>query len=124
MKRLLGFITALGLYGILFYFVFTNALEKEINFDVYIKYRKVILNGWVTTLSISAVSLGLALFVGLLLYLMRESKFKVLYYLSEIHKTFIFGTPLVVIAMVAYYYIGDAFNVDSKFWVEIGRAHV
>lgn len=117
MKRLLGFITALGVYGILFYFVFTNALEKEINFDVYIKYRKVILNGWVTTLSISAVSLGLALFVGLLLYLMRESKFKVLYYLAEIHKTFIFGTPLVVIAMVAYYYIGDAFNVDSKFWV-------
>ena len=117
MKRLLGFITALGLYGILFYFVFTNALEKEINFDVYIKYRKVILNGWVTTLSISAVSLGLALFVGLLLYLMHESKFKVLYYLAEIHKTFIFGTPLVVIAMVAYYYIGDAFNVDSKFWV-------
>ena len=84
MKRILGFIAALGLYGILFYFVFTNSLEKEVNFEVYIQYRKVIFNGWVTTLGISAVSLGLALLVGLLLYLMRESKFKVLYYLSEI----------------------------------------
>ena len=117
MKKILSFLAAIGLYGILFYFVYTNALEKTIDFSVYKQYYRVILNGWLTTLSISAVSLILALFVGLMLYLMHESKIKVLHYLAEIHKTIIFGTPLVVIAIIAYYYIGDAFNVDFKFWV-------
>lgn len=117
MKKITSFLLALGLYALLFYFVYTNALEKEFNFSIYKQYYRVILNGWFTTLAISAVSLVLALFVGLVLYVMHISKFKVLYYLSEIHKTMIFGTPLVVIAMVAYYYIGNAFNVDSKFWV-------
>jgi len=117
MKKMFSFLAALGLYGILFYFVYTNALEKTIDFTIYKQYYRVILNGWLTTLSISAISLILALFVGLMLYLMHESKIKILHYLAEIHKTIIFGTPLVVIAIIAYYYIGNAFNVDSKFWV-------
>lgn len=117
MKKITSFLLALGLYALLFYFVYTNALEKEFNFSIYKQYYRVILNGWFTTVAISAVSLVMALFVGLLLYVMHISKFKVLYYLSEIHKTMIFGTPLVVLAMVAYYYIGNAFNVDSKFWI-------
>lgn len=117
MKRVLSFAVALGIYLALFAFVFANALEKTIDFSVYQQYYRVIWNGWVTTLSISAVSLVLALFVGLILYLMQQSKHKVLMYLAEIHKTIIFGTPLVVIAIIAYYYIGNAFGIDSKFWI-------
>ncbi|HAS74043.1 MAG TPA: amino acid ABC transporter permease [Clostridiales bacterium UBA8960] len=119
MKKLASFLIAFGLYVLLFYFVSTNALEKSVDFSVYEQYYKVILNGWLTTLTISAVSLVLALFVGLLLYMMHQSRFKVLYYLSEIHKTIIFGTPLVVIAIIAYYYIGNAFGIRSKFWIGV-----
>lgn len=117
MRKIISFFSALGLYAIFFWFVSTSALEKTIDFTIYKQYYRVIFNGWITTLTISAVSLVLALFVGLVLYFMRESKFKILVYLSEIHKTIIFGTPLVVIAIIAYYYIGNAFNIDSKFWI-------
>ena len=117
MRKIISFFSALGLYAIFFWFVSTSALEKTIDFTIYKQYYRVILNGWITTLTISAVSLVLALFVGLVLYFMRESKFKIFVYLSEIHKTIIFGTPLVVIAIIAYYYIGNAFNIDSKFWI-------
>lgn len=117
MRKIISFFSALGLYAIFFWFVSTSALEKTIDFTIYKQYYRVILNGWITTLTISAVSLVLALFVGLVLYFMRESTFKIFVYLSEIHKTIIFGTPLVVIAIIAYYYIGNAFNIDSKFWI-------
>lgn len=117
MRKIISFFSALGLYAIFFWFVSTSALEKTIDFTIYKQYYRVILNGWITTLTISAVSLVLALFVGLVLYFMHESKFKIFVYLSEIHKTIIFGTPLVVIAIIAYYYIGNAFNIDSKFWI-------
>ncbi|MDW7660861.1 MAG: amino acid ABC transporter permease [Bacillota bacterium] len=117
MKKKLSFAAAILIYIMFYIFIAMSALEKSIDFSAYQSYYRVILNGWFTTIAISFVALVMAIFVGLILYLMRESKFAVLYYISEIHKTIIFGTPLVVIAIIAYYYIGNAFNVDSKFWV-------
>ncbi|MBE0450314.1 MAG: amino acid ABC transporter permease [Clostridia bacterium] len=117
MKKKLSFATAILIYIMFYIFIAMSALEKNIDFSAYQRYYKVILNGWFTTIAISLVALVMAIFVGLILYLMRESRFAVLYYFSEIHKTIIFGTPLVVIAIIAYYYIGNAFNVNSKFWV-------
>jgi polar amino acid transport system permease protein len=61
----------------------------------------------------------LALVVGLVLYLMDISKFKLLHYLAAIHKNIIYGTPLLVIAIVSYYYIGTAFGVRNKVFVGI-----
>lgn len=119
MKKKLSFTAAILIYIMFYIFIAMSALEKSIDFSAYQNYYRVILNGWVTTIAISVVALVLAIIVGLILYLMRESRFTVLYYIAEIHKTFIFGTPLVVIAMIAYYYIGDAFNIDSKFWVGV-----
>ncbi|OJV63151.1 MAG: hypothetical protein BGO41_10665 [Clostridiales bacterium 38-18] len=117
MKKILSFLAAIAVYVLLFYFVSSRALEKTTDYSVYLNYWRVILDGWLTTIAISVVSLILALVIGLVLYLMTVSKWRVLKYLSEIHKTIIFGTPLIVIAVIAYYYIGDAFNIDSKFWV-------
>lgn len=118
-KKIASFAAALLLYGLFFYFVMTKSLDKGVDYSVYITYKKVIFNGWLTTISISFLALVLALVVGLILYWMSTSKFGVLRYLQEIHKMIIFGTPLVVIAIVAYYYIGNAFNVRSKFWVGV-----
>lgn len=117
MKKIFSIVAAGALYALLFYIVYSNALEKSLDFSVYQRYYRVILSGWFTTIAISGVSLVFALLVGLALYLMKVSRFDVLRYLAEIHKTIIFGTPLVVIAMVAYYYIGNAFRVDSRFWI-------
>lgn len=119
MKKTASFLAALALYLLLFYFVGIRALNKPLDFSVYERYSKVIWMGWLQTIAISVTSVVLALFVGLMLYLMHESKFKVLRYLSEIHKTIIFGTPLLVIAIVSYYYVGFAFGVESKFWIGV-----
>lgn len=72
MRKIISFFSALGLYAIFFWFVSTSALEKTIDFTIYKQYYRVILNGWITTLTISAVSLVLALFVGLVLYLKKK----------------------------------------------------
>ncbi|MBM7562546.1 amino acid ABC transporter permease [Fusibacter tunisiensis] len=117
MRKKSGFVAAAALYVVFYLFVASQALERTIDFSSYLAYAPVIFRGWLTTIAISLVSLILAILVGLILYLMRESKFSVLFYLAEIHKTIIFGTPLVVLAMVAYFYIGDAFGIKSKFWV-------
>lgn len=117
MSKRIGFFAALALYVLFYAFVASQALERTVDFSSYVAYGPVIFRGWLTTIAISVVSLVMAIFVGLVLYIMRESKISILYYIAEIHKTIIFGTPLVVLSMVAYFYIGDAFGLKSKFWV-------
>lgn len=119
MKKLLQFIMALSVYLIFFYYVMVYRASGDMNFTTYIEYRNVIFKGWLTTIVLSACALLLSLIIGLIIYMMQMSKIKFVYYLAELHKTIIFGTPLVVIAIVAYYYIGNAFYIDSKFWVGV-----
>ncbi|MBN2793998.1 MAG: amino acid ABC transporter permease [Clostridia bacterium] len=119
MKKTLSFIVALIIYVVFFGYVIYKFNARPLAFDDFFYYKTVILKGWLNTILISLLSIFLSLFIGLILYLMEESRFKVLFYMSEIHKTIIFGTPLLVIAIIAYYYIGNAFNVDSKFFVGV-----
>lgn len=118
-KKIMSFMAALGLYLAFYYYVGTKAIHKPLDFTVYGQYSKLIFKGWIQTITISICSVILALVVGLILYLMHESRFRTLRYIAEIHKTIIFGTPLLVVAIVSYYYIGYAFGMDSKFWIGV-----
>lgn len=113
-KKVIGFIVSLGIYSVFFYYVMTKDVARGIDFSVYKDYMPLILKGWFTTIYISLASVVLALIIGLILYLMEESSNKIIHYLAVIHKNIIFGTPLLVIAIVAYYYIGNAFGISSK----------
>lgn len=118
MKKVFSFIAALLLYLLFYYYIMTT-LNEPLDFTEYFKYRSVIFSGWINTIIISGLAVFFSLFVGLVLYLMQESKSKILFYIAEIHKTIIFGTPLLVLAIVSYYYIGSAFGIRSKFWVGV-----
>jgi polar amino acid transport system permease protein len=118
-NRLINSIIALCLYLGLFYFVTTRAIGVKLDFSPYVAYRKVIFNGWITTIEVSVLGVLLSLIVGLVLYFMSQSSVLLVKYIAGIHKTIIFGTPLLVIAIVSYYYIGSAFAVDSKLLVGV-----
>lgn len=113
-QRTLIFILALVIYGCFFYFVSTRQTGRPLDFAPYRTYGRVIFNGWIRTVYISLMSMVFALFVGLVLYLMSESRFRLLHDLATIHKNIIYGTPLLVIAIVSYYIIANAFGIRSK----------
>ena len=116
MKKIFSFALALSFYVIIFAFVISRS-TKDLDFSTYAYYSNAMLKGWLNTVLISLVSISLSLVFGLVLYLMQESKIKTLYYMAEILKTMVFATPLLVIAIVSYYYVGNAFNIDNKFAV-------
>jgi len=117
MKKLFSFTLALSMYVLIFVFVMTKSIHRDLAFEDYLLYKNVILSGWLQTILISLVSILLSLVIGLILYLMQESKSKFLFYIAEIHKTLIFSTPLLVIATVSYFYIGNSFGLKSKFFI-------
>lgn len=116
-KKALGLLFAMSLYVGLILWVISRTNQAALDFQPYINYRIVLVNGWLTTIGVSVVSLLLAMLVGLALYFMERSTYVTLNYLALIHKDIIFGTPLLVIAIVGYYYIGSAFGLSSKFWI-------
>ncbi len=116
-KKAIGLLFALSIYVGLVLWVLYRSHEASLDFTPYWDYSKVIVMGWLTTLSVSAVALVLSLVIGLGLYFMELSTSHTLRFLAIIHKDIIFGTPLLVIAIIGYYYIGNAFGLDSKFWI-------
>ncbi|WZL82269.1 amino acid ABC transporter permease [Vallitaleaceae bacterium 9-2] len=118
-NKTVNFMIALCLYLGLFYFVTTQTIGGSLDFAPYYTYRKVIFSGWLRTIEVSVLGVLLSLMVGLILYFMNESNILAIKYVAVIHKTIIFGTPLLVIAIVSYYYIGNAFSIDSKLFVGV-----
>lgn len=116
-KKAFGLLFSLGIYVGLIYFVLAKSTGAALDYSPYWDYRVVIYKGWLTTIGVSFIALLLSLVVGLALYFMEQSRFYVLKYMAMIHKDIIFGTPLLVIAIVGYYYIGNAFGLESKFWI-------
>lgn len=115
----INFIIAILLYIALFYFVI-KTLRITLEFEVYYEYRSLLFKGWLRTIQVSAIGVTLSLIVGLVLYFMSQAKaIPILPMIAEIHKTIIFSTPLIVIAIVAYYFIGTAFGVDSRMFIGI-----
>lgn len=119
MKKIRSYGIAFICYAILFWFILSKSVGGDWDFSAFWDYRKVILGGFLTTILISTAALMLSLLVGLGLYFMMVSRFTFLNALAAIHKNIIFGTPLVVIAIVSYYYIGYAFGFNNKFWVGV-----
>lgn len=116
-KKAFGLFLAMGIYVGFIYFVLAKSSGAALDYSPYWEYRTVIYRGWLTTIGVSFIALVLSLVVGMALYFMEQSHLYVFKYLAMIHKDIIFGTPLLVIAIVGYYYIGNAFGLESKFWI-------
>lgn len=119
LKKNLNFVLAICVYLALFYFVLLRSIGAELDFTPYYTYRKVLFLGWLRTIEVSVLGVLLSLVIGLALYFMQESKISIIHYIVHIHKTIIFGTPLIVIAIVAYYYVGFAFSINSKLFIGV-----
>lgn len=118
-KQFIHIMMATVIYLAFFLFVI-NSEVGQVEYDVYWDYREVLFSGWIITIVVSTLSVLLSLFVGLVLYFMQQAKsLMFLGYMAEIHKTIIFGTPLIVLAIISYYFIGNAFGIDSRMFIGV-----
>lgn len=119
MKKTIHFLIAVLIYILFFAYVLYKAAGNGLDFGIYLESFKIILRGWINTIFISFVALFFSLLVGIILYVMGKSKLMFIRYLSEFHKSIVFGVPLVIIIIASYYYVGDAFGIDSKFAIGV-----
>src|SRR6056297_2444807 len=104
---------------ILFYFLLVMFIHYRVgntyNWASTSKYYPVIIKGWTQTLLLTFVSLFFSLIIGLILFFMKKSSITCLKYISKVFNELMFGTPLLVLVVILYYIVGNAFNINNRF---------
>jgi polar amino acid transport system permease protein len=119
-KHILSFIAALLIFGLLIFGVILLYPARDtFNIMPILEYRSIIFSGWLYTILISILALFVSVILGFVLYLMTVSNMLVIRYLGSIFNEIIFGSPLIVFMMVAYFLIAFPLGFQNRLLVGI-----
>lgn len=100
----------------LFVFFFSSQIY---DWNAVWEYRQLFINGWLTTLWLSAISLILSLAIGLVTALLRRSHILIVRYIAAAYIEIIRGTPLLVQILFFFYVAATALGIDNRYAVGI-----
>ena len=112
--RILNFALVLLLVSVVFVFSFQHLAYKPRWNSVY-AYRTMFVQGWLTTLWISLVSLALSALIGLFFALAQRSHFLPLRYFSKIYIELVRGTPLLVQIYFFFYVVAVLVHLSDRY---------
>lgn len=102
-----------------FCFVLWVVASHDYNWAAIAPYRKNLFSGWLTTLWLSLVALGLSVVLGVLLAAGQIGGQKLASLLCRIYVEAIRGTPLLTQILIGYYLVANAVGWDSRLAVGI-----
>jgi len=114
LARLLSFVLALGLIGLVCFAAF-YFLDYRWAWGPAWGYRELFWKGWLATLGISALAIPLSIVLGLLFALARRSPLLPLRDFARIFVEFTRGTPLLVQIFFYWYIFGQQLSRDYRF---------
>lgn len=113
-SKLISLLMTALFYGMLIIFVGIR-FRYSYDWSSLSKYTSVILEGWILTLVMSIVALFFSLIFGLVLYFMKKSKTSTIRYIGKTFTEVMFGSPLLVLVVILYYIVGQAFYINDRF---------
>jgi polar amino acid transport system permease protein len=116
--RALNFAIALLAVSLVFCFSFWN-LKYHLRWDAIYAYRAMFIQGWLTTIWISAAALVASTLAGFCSALAQRSAFLPLRYTAKIYVEIVRGTPLLTQILVFFYVVAPAFNVNNRYLVGV-----
>ncbi len=99
--------------------VVLNTPNSNINFSLYVPYAKQILNGFFWTIFISLAVFALSFIGGFIMFFGSRSKIPYIRYVTNHLTTFMFGSPMLVVIIVFYFFVGTAVKIDNKLLIGI-----
>lgn len=117
-SRIAAFAVVFLLVSAVFWFAFSQ-LQYGWNWHAVWQYRQKFLQGWVTTVLVSAAALCLSLLIGVFFAFARRTRLLPLRYLAMLYIEGVRGTPLLVQILVFFYVVADAFGVSNRYAVGI-----
>ncbi len=99
--------------------VILNTPNSNINFALYLPYSKQILNGFLWTIFISLIVFVLSFIGGFIMFFGSRSKSAYIRYVTSHITTFMFGSPMLVVVIVFYFFVGTAMGINNKLFIGI-----
>ncbi len=97
--------------------VIKNTSNSNINFMLFRPYLGLVMSGFLWTVLISLIIFILSFILGFIMFFTGRSKSYYLKYLTSHITDLMFGTPMLVVVILTYFFVGTALNIDSKlFW--------
>ncbi len=116
-RNKIHYILSMLTFVALIVFVVLNTPSGGLRYDLYKDYTKYIFTGFLWSILISLSVFLLSFLLGGILFLASRSKVPYIRYLVKHFSMFMFGSPMLVIVIVFYFFIGTAFGVNNKlFW--------
>jgi polar amino acid transport system permease protein len=112
--RALSFVLALVFLSALVFGAF-YALQIQWEWQGVWSYRKLYVDGWLTTLAIAAIALPASCLLGLVFALARRARFLPLNYAARIVVELTRGTPLLVQLWLYFYVFGYVLHLDNRY---------
>lgn len=109
---------ALLAVSLVFFFSFQH-LAYHLRWSSIYPYRQMFLEGWLTTVGLSAASLVCSTLIGFCSALAQGSRLLPLRYLGKIYVELVRGTPLLVQILILFYVVADAFGVQNRYVVGV-----
>ncbi len=78
------------------------------------KYRVIFARGWAVTVGLSAVSLVMSCVIGVVIAMLRRTRFLPLRYAARIYVEVIRGTPLLVQILIFFYVVAHSFHIEDR----------
>jgi len=97
--------------------VISNTPNPILKFDIYLDYGPYIVTGFLWTLAISMIIFILSFIIGFGMFFADRSKVPYVRYLTEHYTNFMFGSPMLVVVIVSYFFIGTAMHIDNRLFV-------
>ena len=118
-KRIFHYIAALLTLIILVIFVVINTPSPASSFEAYVPYIGYITSGFIWTILISILIFMFSFILGFVMFFTHNSKIPYVEYLTKLITTIMFGSPMLVIVIVSYFFIGTALGINSKLFLGI-----
>lgn len=118
LAALASWLVACMLISLILWFSFSQ-VRFAWGWDAVYAYRAKFLAGWLMTVGLSVVALGMSLLIGLLTALAQRTTFLPLRYLARIYMEIIRGTPLLVQILIFFYVVADAFGLHNRYIVGV-----
>lgn len=118
-KKLFQYILSIVTVLMILVLIIINTPNSSLDLSLYKPYISHIFMGFLWTLFISILIFILSLLLGLLLFFTQKSKFHYIRFLTNHLTTIMFGSPMLVVVIVFYFFIGTAIGINSKLFLGI-----
>lgn len=118
-KKIIGYIFSFLTYFAVIFFVASQTPNSKQGYELYKPYINYIVFGFLWTIFISVVVFLLSFIIGGFMFWLYKRKLPYFKYLVEHFTMFMFGSPMLVVVIVFYFFIGPAFGITDKLFLGI-----